>query len=108
MPSTHPNITKLILNPAAKPLPFDHPPIEPWIGNLTRPSYTPYRYALRALRWPTDMPRRSIAPWWHPDIEVHYDRRTVVPVTHDLVHSVFAGAEAAAAACERGRPDAWR
>jgi hypothetical protein len=34
LPVNHPNITQLILNPAAKPLPFDHPPIEPWIGNI--------------------------------------------------------------------------
>jgi hypothetical protein len=31
------------MNPGANPLPFDHVPIEPWIGNITRPSYTPYR-----------------------------------------------------------------
>ncbi len=43
LPVNHPNITALILNPGAKPLPFDHVPIEPWIGNITRPSYTPYR-----------------------------------------------------------------
>ncbi len=43
LPARHPNVTTLILNPRAVAMPADHPPIDPWLGNLSMPSYTPYR-----------------------------------------------------------------
>jgi hypothetical protein len=43
VPAGHPNFSTLIANPGKHPLPPDHPIIEPWIGNMSTPSYTPYR-----------------------------------------------------------------
>ncbi len=43
MPTNHPNLTTLLANPAANPIPAWHPPIEPWVRYLPQPSYTPFR-----------------------------------------------------------------
>jgi hypothetical protein len=46
MPDHHTNLSTLIRNPSAHPLPSGHPAIDPWIGyNTTMPPYTPYRFA---------------------------------------------------------------
>ena len=84
MPARHPNITALILNPGAKPLPADHPAIEPWIGNLSRPAYTPYRVSL---------------PFWHVSVESSYRAGVAAPAVHPDVHANLSGACVRACVC---------
>jgi hypothetical protein len=50
IPSRHPNVTALILNVTRTPLPADHPAIDPWLGTLPMPSYTPYRCVRACVR----------------------------------------------------------
>jgi hypothetical protein len=50
MPSRHPNVTTLIFNVTRTRLPGDHPPIDPWLGILPRPSYTPFRCASKRMQ----------------------------------------------------------
>jgi hypothetical protein len=51
-------------------MPADHPPIDPWLGNLSMPSYTPYRINV---------------PFWHPNIDVSYAANVSAPSVHPNV-----------------------
>jgi hypothetical protein len=81
LPVNHPNVTLMILNPAAHPLPAGHPEIDPWIGTSARPSYTPYRVSI---------------PFWHPAVEAAYRGGRVAPAYHADVHRNLSGERALA------------
>jgi hypothetical protein len=100
LPDHHPNITKLILNVKANPMPLDHPPVNPWIGNLTRPSYTPYRcvsslrarVVFRALSVRCGGGGRATIPFWHPLITTAYKTNNAAPSYHPDVQRNFSSA----------------
>jgi hypothetical protein len=75
LPVNHVNVTEVLWSPSAHPLPAGHPAIDPWIGNLSRPSYTPYRASLR---------------FWHPQVEAAYRGGQAAPAAHPAVHALLA------------------
>ncbi len=81
LPAGHPNVTAMILNPSAHPLPSWHPVIDRWVGNKSLTT-TPYRVTV---------------PYWHPSVDLMYRNGTAAPAFHPLVHSYLAGG------CWRGR-----
>ena len=82
----HPNVTTLILSPAAHPLPAGHPEIDAWIGSGPRPAYAPYRVSI---------------PFWHPSVEAAYRGGRVAPAYHPDVHRNLSGAFAVRAGRRR-------
>ncbi len=102
LPDHHPNITKLILNVKANPMPLDHPPVNPWIGNLTKPSYTPYRCVSSHAPSPSEpyLVRRggggrATIPFWHPLITTAYKTNNAAPSYHPDVQRNFSSASLA-------------
>jgi ABC-type sugar transport system substrate-binding protein len=87
LPVNHPNLTVLIANPAAHPLPSGHPEIDPWIGVSARPAYSPYRVSI---------------PFWHPTVEAAYRGGRAAPAYHPDVHRNLTGAHARARALHGG------
>jgi hypothetical protein len=96
MPDSHPNLDALIANPAAKPLPSWHTPINPWVGRIPQPSYTPYRYACQRSRYalmhrPPALLRRASLPFWHPVITTAYKNNVSAPSWHTEHIQLFSG-----------------
>jgi hypothetical protein len=43
LPVNHLNISVIVQNPSVYPMRSSHPAIDPWIGLIAKPAYTPYR-----------------------------------------------------------------